>query len=212
MCSQQTTTDLPRSNPLRVTHCSLSPLHFELDDRNVPKSSDATLQISSFEMPVPALILTGTSRCFIFRHFLWRSNSQDRLRRPEDVSSCNRPSWGFRNAKRWCPRRSVRRLPVEQACNSRLPRQNYWYLSATVHLDISFFCWFIFFSQKRFSRFLEKALYTHNSGSCISGSASRGCRVSQVTESFFPASHRKQIRIFGVRSWQMRKRTKIKLS
>lgn len=63
MCSEQTTTSL------RVAHCSLGPLHFELDAHNVPKSSTVTLRISSSGTPVPALVLTGTSRCFIFDSF-----------------------------------------------------------------------------------------------------------------------------------------------
>lgn len=69
MCSQQRTADLPRSEPLRATHCSLSPLHFELDSRSVPKSSAVTLRISSSGTPVRALVLIGTSRCFILDSF-----------------------------------------------------------------------------------------------------------------------------------------------
>lgn len=69
MCSQQTKPDLPRSGPLKFTHCCLSPLHFELSDRNVPKSSATMLRISPSGKPVPALVLTGTSRCFILNSF-----------------------------------------------------------------------------------------------------------------------------------------------
>ena len=69
MCSQRKTPDLPRSKFLKATHSSLSPLHFELAARNVPKSSAITLRISPSVPPVPALVLTGTSRCFILDSF-----------------------------------------------------------------------------------------------------------------------------------------------
>lgn len=69
MCSQQTAPDLPRPKFLKPTHSSLSPLHFELAARNVPKSSAITLRISPSVPPVPALLLTSTSRCFILDSF-----------------------------------------------------------------------------------------------------------------------------------------------
>lgn len=73
---------------------------------------------------------------FYLRHFLRRANSQDRLRRPGDVSevATGRPG-GFAMRIRWCPGRSVRRLPVKQAFYSRLPWQNYWDCPAAAHLD-----------------------------------------------------------------------------
>lgn len=61
--------NLTRSKPLKVTHSSLSPLHFELAARNVPKSSAVTLWISPSLPAVPALVLTGTTRCFILDSF-----------------------------------------------------------------------------------------------------------------------------------------------
>lgn len=69
MSSQQKTPDLPRSKLLKSVHSSLSPLHFESDARNVPKSSAITLRFSPSVPPVPALVLTGTSRCFILDSF-----------------------------------------------------------------------------------------------------------------------------------------------
>lgn len=69
MCSLQKTPDLPRSKLLKATNSSLSPLHFELAPRNIPKSSTITLRISPSVPPVPALVLTGTSRCFILDSF-----------------------------------------------------------------------------------------------------------------------------------------------
>lgn len=69
MCGQQTTPDLPRSKPLKAIHSSLSPLHFESAACNVPRPSVITLRISSSVPPVPALLLTGTSRCFILDSF-----------------------------------------------------------------------------------------------------------------------------------------------
>lgn len=98
MCSQQRTTDLPRSNPLRVIHCSLSPLHFELDALNVPKSSAATLQISSSETPVPALVLTGTSRCLIFDTFYEEQIAKTDFGGLEMSQKLQPADLGFRNA------------------------------------------------------------------------------------------------------------------
>lgn len=69
MCSLQKTPDLLGSKLLKATHSSLSPLHFELAPRNVPKSSTITLRISPSVPPATALVLTGTSRCFILNSF-----------------------------------------------------------------------------------------------------------------------------------------------
>lgn len=157
MRSQKPTTDMPGSNPLRVTHCSLSPLHFELDARNVPNSSAVTLRISSSGKPVRALVLTGTSRCFISDSFYDEHIAKadfGGLKMAHNfqladlgISCCNFDavqgvaSEGYRFNKPAIQHFPGRKLLVLFSCRSC------WMATSSY---TSFFYWIIFSFQKRF--------------------------------------------------------------